>query len=130
LGGAGFASQFSSNSDNGDERISNNEVASTTTKGEETWNLSAYDGIEISLGKGDGKVYTLILKDEKSPGEREDGRKQASINWEVDFEAGMDGGKVWKPWTDFKATYRGKEKEDAGSLKTEHVSRIGIMMRR
>lgn len=101
-----------------------------TIKGEETWNLSAYDGIEISHGKGDGKVYTLILKDEKSPGGREDGRKQASINWEVDFEAGKNGGTVRKLWKDLKATYRGKEKEDAGSLRTEHVSRIGIMMRR
>ncbi len=100
------------------------------TKGEDIWDLSVYDGIEISYGKGDGKVYTLILKDQKSPGEREDGRQQASINWEVDFEAGKNGGTVWKPWRDFKATYRGKEKEDAGSLRTEHVSRIGIMIRR
>jgi len=110
LGGAGFASQFSPTIDNG--------------------NLSAYDGLEISLGKGDGKVYTLIIKDEKSPGKRLDGRKEASINWEVDFEAGKDGGIVWKPWTEFKATYRGKEKEDAGSLREEHVERVGIMMRR
>jgi len=130
LGGAGFASQFSLYSDNGDEGTSKAEVAGMATNGEKTWNLSAYDGIEISLGKGDGKLYTLILKDEKSPGEREDGRKQASINWEVDFEVGKDGGKVWKPWTDFKATYRGKDKEDAGSLRTEHVRRIGLMMRR
>lgn len=101
-----------------------------TTGNEDSWNLSAYDGIEISHGKGDGKVYTLILKDAKSPGEREDGRQQANISWEVEFEAGKNGGKVWKPWRDFKATYRGKETEDAGSLRTEHVSRIGIMMRR
>lgn len=101
-----------------------------TIKGEATWNLSAYDGIEISHGQGDGKVYTLILKDRESPGRMEDGTKKASINWEVDFEAGKTGGTVWKPWTYFKATYRGKEKEDARSLRTEHVSRIGIMMRR
>ena len=34
------------------------------------------------------------------------------------------------PWEDFKATYRGKEKKDAGKLKTGEVRRVGIMMRR
>lgn len=94
------------------------------------WNLSAYDGIEIDVGKGDGKVYTLILKDEKSPGKRDDGREQASINWEVDFKAGKGGGRVWKSWKDFRATFRGKEKLDVGSLRTDQVRRVGIMMRR
>lgn len=102
--------------------------------------------------KGDGKVYTFILKDEKPAGKREeDGREKAGINWEVDFRVGKeegsssaDGGekkeddddgvddvsRIWVPWEEFKATYRGKDKKDAGELKTGEIRRIGLMMRR
>ena len=95
------------------------------------------------MGKGDGKVYTLILKDEEAAGKREDGREKAGINWEVDFEVreeGAEGGeqegdsggvtRIWVPWKEFKATYRGKEKTDARELKKGEVRRIGLMMRR
>ena len=94
-------------------------------------------------------MYTLILKDEETPGKRDDGREKAVISWEVEFRAGQkkeaeeesDGSetgkngksastRVWVPWEDFKATYRGKEKKDAGELKTGEVRRVGIMMRR
>ena len=92
------------------------------------------------MGEGDAKVYTLILKDEKAAGEREDGREKAGVNWEVDFkvgqavhgekEGGADGTTVWVPWEDFKATFRGKEKENAGELRKGEVRRVGFMMRR
>lgn len=82
------------------------------------------------MGKGDGKLYTLILKDEASPGERNDGREKAGISWEVEFKAEEEGKKVWTSWGEFKATYRGKEKKDVGELKTGSVCRVGIMMRR
>ena len=94
-------------------------------------------------------MYTLILKDEETPGKRDDGRERAAISWEVEFRAGQRKGaeegsdgsetskrgkgvstRVWVPWEDFKATYRGKEKKDAGELKTGEVRRVGIMMRR
>ncbi len=95
-------------------------------------------------------MYTLILKDEEMPGKRDDGREKAVISWEVEFRAGQrkeaekdegDGSEtskraksvstsVWVPWEDFKATYRGKEKKDAGELKTGEVKKVGIMMRR
>ena len=94
-------------------------------------------------------MYTLILKDGETPGKRDDGREKAGISWEVEFRAGQrkeaeeegDGSetsrkgksvstRVWVPWEDFKATYRGKEKKDAGKLKTGEVRRVGIMMRR
>jgi len=106
------------------------------------WDLSAYDGVEVAVGKSDGKVYTLILKDEALDERREDGREKAGVNWEVEFEAAGKGGKekgeeekregtrIWAPWGDFKATYRGKEKEDAGDLKTGQIRRVGLMMRR
>ena len=95
-------------------------------------------------------MYTLILKDEEMAGKRDDGREKAGISWEVEFRSGQKkevekegaygsdkGGSrkvvsttVWVPWEDFKATYRGKEKKDAGKLKTGEVRRVGIMMRR
>ena len=94
-------------------------------------------------------MYTLILKDEETPGKRDDGREKAGISWEVEFRAGQkeaekeegEGSEtikreksastlVWVPWEDFRATYRGKDKKDAGKLKTGKVRRVGIMMRR
>ena len=131
LGGAGFASQFSP--------LEIFDLDKGTKDEKSSWDLSAYDGIEIEVGKGDGKVYTFILKDEEQAEKREDGREKSGINWEIDFKAGKSGDaevekeegmKVWVPWGDFKATYRGKEKEDAGRLKTGEVRRVGLMMRR
>lgn len=60
------------------------------------------------------KRYTFILKDELfSP--REDGREQASISYEADFElppqtipGEAQGGFVFIPWASLNATYRGK----------------------
>ena len=134
LGGAGFASQFSPTQVAGIENYDGDEGS---------WDLSGYDGIEVQACKGDGKVYTLILKDEEAAGKREDGREKAGINWEVDFEVGEEGAeggekdgddggvtRIWVPWAEFKATYRGKEKKDAGELKNGEVRRIGLMMRR
>ncbi|KAF6221096.1 hypothetical protein HO133_002777 [Letharia lupina] len=130
LGGAGFASQFSPPEAAGTDKDGGDE--------ERSWDLSAYDGIEVEVvgGKGDGKIYTLILKDEEAAGKRGDGREKAGINWEVDFkvggEEGEGGGDVTRffaPWKGFKATFRGKEKEDAGELKKGQVRRIGLMMR-
>ena len=116
LGGAGFASQFSplSETDHGGG-----------------WDLAAYDGVEIAYSAGDGRTYTLILKDELPDTKRDDGRERAGVNWEVDFVAQKTGEErsVWFPWSDFNATFRGKPKEDAGSLKKDAVKRVGIMMR-
>jgi len=101
--------------------------------------LSAYDGIEVVVGNGDGKVYTLILKDELASEKRDDGREKAGVNWEVEFRAGKKDEEeversssttVWVPWDEFKATYRGKEKKNARDLNKGEVRRVGIMMRR
>ncbi|KAL2043341.1 hypothetical protein N7G274_003647 [Stereocaulon virgatum] len=118
LGGAGFASQYSPETDG--------------------WDLSGYDGIELIFREGDGRIYTLVLRDEESLGKRDDGREKAGINWEAEFRASELVGEeadakgqstVWLPWNYFEATYRGKEKKDAGELKTGSVRRVGIMMR-
>ncbi|KAL8749401.1 MAG: hypothetical protein Q9199_007710 [Rusavskia elegans] len=131
LGGAGFASQFQ-------YPASENEGSKSSNDG--VWDLSAYEGIELDVGAGDGKVYTLLLKDEEAQDKRDDGREKAGLNWEADFRAskgsqgraGEDvvGKKVWIPWRDLKPTYRGKEKEDAGKFKPSEIRRIGFMMRR
>lgn len=131
LGGAGFASQLSPVPETGEKNSaqgqSRSEDASRRTI---AWDLGGYDGIEIAYSKGDGKVYTFIIKDDVGGGRRDDGREMASVNWEVNFKAQEDGGTVWKPWRDFRAFYRGKEKDDAGQMKTDEVRRVGLMMRR
>ncbi|KAI4127443.1 MAG: hypothetical protein LQ338_003213 [Usnochroma carphineum] len=130
LGGAGFASQFQSAASEQDDGA---------TASDAVWDLSAYSGLEIDVASGDGKGYTFILKDEKPQDKRDDGRGRAGINWEAGFRLnrnGEDGDgrqevgcRVWVPWTALKATYRGKEKEDAGKLKTGEIRQLGFMMR-
>lgn len=90
-------------------------------------------------------MYTFIVKDEVLP-PSEGGREQAGISWEYDFRVGKvgggsedgegnggneDGGKMaWIPWSEFKATYRGREKKDAPPLDLSGVKRFSLMMRR
>ncbi|KAL8736243.1 MAG: hypothetical protein Q9166_000398 [cf. Caloplaca sp. 2 TL-2023] len=130
LGGAGFASQF--------QYAASSDKGADLTSGS-VWNLSAYEGIEVHVGAGDGKVYTLILKDEETQDKRDDGREKAGMNWEADFRVGkssegdssedVEGKKIWVPWSALKATYRGKEKDNAGEFKSGEVRRVGFMMR-
>ncbi|KAF7905507.1 uncharacterized protein EAF01_006028 [Botrytis porri] len=108
LGGAGFASQ--------------------RTTADHTWDLSAYDGILLDLGKSDRKMYTFILKDELLP-KSPDGREQSTISWEFDFEGPADHSSIFIKWTDLKPTYRGREKKDAVPLDLNHIKRFSIMMR-
>ncbi|MCJ1299781.1 hypothetical protein MMC08_002574 [Hypocenomyce scalaris] len=110
LGGAGFASQR------------------TIDLPDRAWDLHAFDGIELELAGGDGKVYTLILKDELE-GDRGDGRIKSGINWEYEFKVVKGAMRVWIPWESFKATYRGREKKNPGKLKTGEIKRVGLMMR-
>jgi len=110
LGGAGFASQ-------------------RTTGDDRSWDLSDYDGIHLNLGKLDGKRYTLTLKDEILPRNPENGREQSTISYEYDFSSAPEEG-LFIPWHALKATYRGKDKDDAAPLKTKDVKRFSIMMRR
>ena len=104
------------------------------------WDLTGYEGMEVKIGgKGDGQVYTLVLKDDAASGSDDgyglgedihsgnansDQRREASLSWEARFditkgEKDWDGEKgnvlnVWLPWTDFQATYRGQPVEGAG----------------
>lgn len=112
LGGAGFASQ-------------------RTTSEDTTWDLSAYSGIRLDLGKSDGKRYTFILKDELLPRNPGNGREQATTSWEYDFEVSTqrESEFVFVAWDQFTPTYRGKEKEGAGKLDIKGVRRFSVMMR-
>ncbi|OAL50698.1 CIA30-domain-containing protein [Pyrenochaeta sp. DS3sAY3a] len=109
LGGAGFASQ-------------------RTTIDDQSWDLSTYDGIHLHLGKFDGKRYTLTLKDEILPPNPDNGREQSTISYEYDFNSAPESG-LFVPWHILKATYRGKQKEDAAPLNLKSVKRFSIMMR-
>lgn len=116
LGGAGFASQ-------------------RTVGKDQYYDLSDYDGIKISLGKTDRKRYTFILKDELLPKNPENGREQATVSYEYDFE--VDEGAVMSAentfvlvkWKDLRPTYRGREKKDAPKF-SKNVKQFSIMMRR
>ncbi|KAF1825786.1 CIA30-domain-containing protein [Dissoconium aciculare CBS 342.82] len=117
LGGAGFASQ--------------------RTTGEDcSWDLSKYAGIQIAVAKGDKKRYTLTLKDELLPTNETNGREQASISYECDFElppqtipGDATDRVVFIPWSSLNATYRGRLQPDAKPIDLEHVKRFSLMMR-
>ncbi|KAI0379012.1 complex I intermediate-associated protein 30 [Hypomontagnella monticulosa] len=107
LGGAGFASQRTIDS--------------------LSWDLTDYQGISLGVAGGDGKKYTLILKDEVLP-KRPDGREQSTVSWEYDFVSGNT--EITVSWGDFRPTYRGRPKPDADPLRLDRIKRISIMMRR
>lgn len=83
------------------------------------------------------KRYTFILKDELLPQNESNGREQASISYECDFElppqaepGDSHNRSVFIPWAALNPTYRGKVKKDAKPLKKDEIKRISIMMRR
>ncbi|KAI0201560.1 NADH:ubiquinone oxidoreductase intermediate-associated protein 30 [Astrocystis sublimbata] len=106
LGGAGFASQRSPDP--------------------QRWDLSSYQGLRLAIQDGDGKKYTLIVKDDILP-RRPDGREQSTVSWEYDFPGSRSELEI--PWHDLKPTYRGKPKPDAEALDLTSIKRISIMMR-
>ncbi|KAI1737410.1 complex I intermediate-associated protein 30-domain-containing protein [Xylaria scruposa] len=106
LGGAGFASERSPDPQH--------------------WDLSSFQGLHLAIGRGDGKKYTLIVKDEILP-KRPDGREQSTVSWEYDFLG--TGTELDIPWQDLTPTYRGKPKPDAKPLDLANIKRLSIMMR-
>ncbi|KAI0408419.1 NADH:ubiquinone oxidoreductase intermediate-associated protein 30 [Xylaria palmicola] len=106
LGGAGFASQRSPDP--------------------QRWDLSGFQGLRLAVKDGDGKMYTLIVKDEILP-RRPDGREQSTVSWEYDFTG--DEAELDIPWRELKPTYRGKPKPDAKPLDLANIKRMSIMMR-
>jgi hypothetical protein len=110
LGGAGFASQ-------------------RTIGQEDIWDLTGNDGIELDVVPSDGKRYTFSLTDE-IPEQRRDGRERSALVWEYDFCASPVGATVRIHWKDLRATYRGKQVEDARPLDLSRIRRFRVMARR
>jgi len=77
------------------------------------------------------------LKDNLLDRNPENGREQATISWEYDFEVLQTIGadekaktdSVFIPWSNLKPTYRGKDKKDADPLDLKSIKRMSIMMR-
>ena len=112
-----------SNNNSTNDRKRNPTTTTTNNPPAPNWILTPYTGLEITHTNGDGKTYTLILKDTSPPPDKraeDDGRRsnKASVNWEADFVAqpqglNADGSgdgetKVWVPWREFKPTFRGR----------------------
>lgn len=140
LGGAGFASQYSpidAKNAEWSSPVTSDCYAGNSSTNSVGWDLTYYDGLEVCFGKADGKIYTLILKDEESV-ETEEGQATAGFNFEAEFpthgeanEKGENeiGGRTWLPWADFKPTFRGREVDDGRKLNKSSITRVGIMMR-
>lgn len=144
LGGAGFASQYSpTTADDNDTTTS-----APARGGDAPWDLTAYAGLEIRLGPGDGKLYTLILKDAENRPRGLEGRETAGFSWEAEFRANAGqteeqvekekihaggeeekGQAVWLPWDEFKPTFRGRETQGGEKLDQSNITTVGIMMR-
>lgn len=83
------------------------------------------------------KRYTFTIKDELLPKDPDSGREQSTISYEYDFVVGekeserhRDGTKIFIPWSELKATYRGKEKKEAPKLDLKAIRRFSLLMRR
>ncbi|KAI4155898.1 MAG: hypothetical protein LQ340_000678 [Diploschistes diacapsis] len=105
-------------------------------QGDKVWDLSGFEGIQLEVVKADNKTYTFIVKDEIPGSKRDDGREKSSISWEHNFKLDdQDTSELLQhnvtiPWNRFKATYRGREKEDAHPLKVSEIRKFSLMMRR
>lgn len=118
LGGAGFASQ-------------------RTTTDTRVWDLSEYAGVELQLGQGDGKRYTLNVKT-VLPHKMDNGRDASTIEYAFSFTADATGdttrrrrtsSKIFAKWSEFEPFYRGKPVEGAEPLDPAKIRRWSLMMR-
>lgn len=85
---------------------------------------------------GPEKRYTFIAKDTLPSSDAANGRDQATISWEVDFELPPQDKPdethdktIFIPWDAFNPTYRGKLQKDVDPLDTKSIKRFSIMMR-
>ncbi|KAM5374751.1 hypothetical protein ACJZ2D_006395 [Fusarium nematophilum] len=117
LGGSGFASQ-------------------RTVDDWPGLDLSDYDSIVLEIPYTDGKKYSFNLKDTVLP-PTEDGREQATISWEFDFQlpatdASQKAGsldRVVIKFADLVPTFRGTVQNDTEPLDLANIKRVNIMIR-
>ncbi|RKO89099.1 complex I intermediate-associated protein 30-domain-containing protein [Blyttiomyces helicus] len=110
LGGAGFASQ---------RAVPTSSVS---------WDLSAWDGIELVTVKEDGKRYALNLMSDLGP-RRPDGRVESTIEYKYSFDSNPAGAGAARSiqWADFSAFYRGRPVPDASPIDPARIAAISIM---
>lgn len=97
--------------------------------------MADYEGIELLLTDADAKQYTFVLKDQLLSPNLATGRDQSTISYKYDFQVAMERGEdktvsAYISWKDLKATYRGKEENDALPLNTGSKKRMSFTMRR
>ncbi|KAJ3415369.1 hypothetical protein HDV05_005106 [Chytridiales sp. JEL 0842] len=110
LGGAGFASQ-------------------RFGKAEIQWDLSAYDGVQLEVEEGDGKVYAFNVKNDF--GKRmPNGRLESSIEFKYSFTASKEPRTATAAWKEFKPFYRGRPitKDPIPELDAANIKTVSIMM--
>ncbi|KAH8150714.1 uncharacterized protein LAJ45_05410 [Morchella importuna] len=124
LGGAGFASQ--------------------RTTEEAIWDLAPYTGIELVVSappQNDSttvKTFTLVIKDVVPAAYRDPAtgraREESTLSYEATFKA-TDGAAngdeqiIYLPWSNFKATYRGRERDGERDLDLGGIRRFSVMAR-
>lgn len=106
LGGAGFASQVYYYQDRID--------------------LSKFKGICVAFGEFDDEKMLAINLFNHLPKDRGDGRNASGITYKAVLKP-FSSGSVFIPFSDFKPTFRGKER-DGPPLNLQKVYGIGIMM--
>lgn len=110
--------------------------ASQRTAGKERqWDPADYEGVELLITEADAKQYTFTLKDEILPPDPVTGRDQSTTSYEYDFHVAtekMEGksASIFIAWNDWKATYRGREKNDAPPLNIEKIKHMSMVVRR
>lgn len=148
LGGAGFAARYSPVmvKDHDGCTLAPESPNGTAPKGvgDTRWNLNSYSGLEVRVGKGDGKLYTLVLKDSENSQRKGEGRDEANLSWEAKFrghDSRSEADEKWEGevekkshgvrllWKDFQPTYRGRESHGKERLDPSKITTVGIMMR-
>ncbi|KAK8859553.1 NADH:ubiquinone oxidoreductase complex I intermediate-associated protein 30, partial [Apiospora arundinis] len=88
------------------------------TVGSLDWNLTACEGLLVSVAVADGKVYTLNLKDIMPAGDR-----KTTLLYETNSTD------VFLPWANFTSTYEGRTQPDAKPLNISSIKTMSLMMR-
>lgn len=96
LGGAGFASQ--------------------KTIADSPWDFAEYKGLLVRIESGDGKKYSINLKN-----------PDRDIEYRYSFQSLLNPVTLVIPWSDFIATYRGRDMPSSPKLDPSSISSLSIM---
>ncbi|KAJ3415366.1 hypothetical protein HDV05_005103 [Chytridiales sp. JEL 0842] len=87
------------------------------------WNLTAYDGMQLKLAMGDGKTYSINLRNQPSDSD------SRVIDYKFTFitVAGKPSSHTANSWSSFVPTLKGEQLKDAPPLDPSKVVEIRIM---